>query len=92
MEDKRWECNSSYYQSNENERLDEVYDFEWQLTLEKKELNEKTYERNIRASIKTLLRLDSEKSHQGARKGKVPKDIMKQVPDIGVVNYGRWNM
>lgn len=40
-----------------NERFDDVFDFEWQLTLEKKELNEKAYERNIRAIVRTLLRL-----------------------------------
>ena len=75
-----------------NERFDDVFDFEWQLTLEKKELNEKAYERNIRAIVRTLLRLESEEAHEGVRKGRVPKEILNKLPDTGVVNYGCWNM
>ena len=75
-----------------NERFDDVFDFEWQLTLEKKELNEKAYERNIRVIVRTLLRLESEEAHEGVRKGRVPKEILNKLPDTGVVNYGCWNM
>ena len=75
-----------------NERFDDVFDFEWQLALEKKELNEKAYERNIRDIVRMLLRLESEEVHEGARKGKVSKEILNELPDTGIVNYGRWNM